>query len=94
VRSHGICDGQISTGEDILEHFGFLYHSFHRLLHAHHNLSLEAGTIGQIVADEPSGFNLALHQIKKRTTISDYVRFAVLMAVSVKSACFLGRDTT
>jgi hypothetical protein len=38
--------------------------SFHRLLHAH--LLSEAGTVGQSVADLPSGLSLVpLHEIKK-----------------------------
>jgi hypothetical protein len=39
-------------------HFGFpCQFSFHRLLHTHH-LSSGAGTIGQLVADVPSGLSL------------------------------------
>jgi hypothetical protein len=38
--------------------------SFHRLLHAH--LSSGAGTVGQLVADVPSGLSLVpLHEVKK-----------------------------
>jgi hypothetical protein len=42
-------------------YFGFPYHSFHRLFHAHHHPSSGAGTTGQIVAevaDVPSSLNL------------------------------------
>jgi hypothetical protein len=31
--------------------------SFHRLLHTHHHLSTGTGTIGQIVADVPTGLS-------------------------------------
>jgi hypothetical protein len=38
------------------EYFGFPCQcSFHRLLHTHHHLSFGAGTMGQLVADVPSG---------------------------------------
>jgi hypothetical protein len=41
------------------EYFGFpCQFSFHRLLHTHHHLSSGACTIGQIVADVPSGLDL------------------------------------
>jgi hypothetical protein len=41
------------------EYFGFPRHlSFHRLLHTHHHLSSGAGTVGQLVADVPSGRSL------------------------------------
>jgi hypothetical protein len=44
------------------EYFGFsCQFSFHRLLHIHH-LSSGAGTIGQLMADVPSGFNLTPSQ--------------------------------
>jgi hypothetical protein len=39
--------------------------SFHRILHNHHHLSSGAGTIGQIVADVPSGLRLTPHQETK-----------------------------
>jgi hypothetical protein len=40
------------------ENFGFpCQFSSHRLLHTHHHLSSGAGTIGQLVADVPSGLS-------------------------------------
>jgi hypothetical protein len=48
---------KISLGQVFFEDFGFLYQSFHRLLHTHHHPSSGAGTIGQIVADVPSGIS-------------------------------------
>jgi hypothetical protein len=50
----------------VSEYFDFTCQlSFHRLLHIHH-LSSGAGTIGQIVADVPSGLSLTpLREIKK-----------------------------
>jgi hypothetical protein len=57
VRSCWICGGQSGT-EDYSEYLGFsCQFSFHRLFHAHH-LSSGAGTVGQIVADVPSGLSL------------------------------------
>jgi hypothetical protein len=41
------------------EYFGFpCQFSFHRLLHIHHHPKSGAGTIGQLVADVPSGLSL------------------------------------
>jgi hypothetical protein len=57
VRSCGVCGGQSGTWACFLEYFGFPCQLlFHRLLHIHH-LSSGAGTIGQLVADVPSGLS-------------------------------------
>jgi hypothetical protein len=49
---------KVALGQVFSEHFGFPYQfSFHRLLHTHY-LSSGAGTIGQLVADVPSGLSL------------------------------------
>jgi hypothetical protein len=60
------------------EYLGFPCHSFHRLLHTHHHLPSEAGTIGQIVADVPSGLSLTpklkktdFHGLSPRANYSD-----------------------
>jgi hypothetical protein len=46
------------SGRCLFEYFNFpCQFSFHRLLHTHH-LSSEAGTIGQILPDVPSGLSL------------------------------------
>jgi hypothetical protein len=56
---------KVALGKVFSEYFGFLCRfSFHWLLHTHH-LSAAAGTIGQIVADVPSGLNLTPTQRKK-----------------------------
>jgi hypothetical protein len=47
------------------EYFGFPCQSFHRLLHTHHYPICGAGTVGQIVADVPSGLNVFPSQEKK-----------------------------
>jgi hypothetical protein len=51
------------------DYFGFpCQFSFHRLLHTHH-LSSGAATIGQLVADVPSGLILTPpHEIKKNVS--------------------------
>jgi hypothetical protein len=58
VKSCGICGGESDTGAVFVsEYFGFLSQfSLHRLLHTH--LSSGAGTIGQLVADVPSGLSV------------------------------------
>jgi hypothetical protein len=49
---------KVALGQVFSEYFGFpCQFSFHRLLHTHH-LSSGAGTIGQLVADVPSGLSL------------------------------------
>jgi hypothetical protein len=49
---------KVALGQVFSEYFGFLYQSsFHRLLHTY-RLSFGAGTMGQVVADVPSGLSL------------------------------------
>jgi hypothetical protein len=51
----GLLVDELPLGQIFSEYFGFpCKFSFHRLLHTHH-LSSGAGTIGQLVADVPSG---------------------------------------
>jgi hypothetical protein len=61
----GFVVGKAALGQVFSQYFGFLYQfSFHQLLHT--NLLSGAGTIGQIVADVPSGLSLTPpHEIKK-----------------------------
>jgi hypothetical protein len=66
VRSRGICGGQMTLGQVFSEYFGFpCQFSFHRLFH-NDNLSSGAGTIGQTVADVPSGLSLNPTQGNKK----------------------------
>jgi hypothetical protein len=70
VRSYDISGGQNGTGAGFSEYFGFpCQFSFHRLLHIHHHLSSGAGTIGQLVADVPSGLSLTPPQETKKKTL-------------------------
>jgi hypothetical protein len=56
----------VALGQVFSEYFGFPFQfSFHRLLHIHHHLSSGAGTIGQTVADVPSGLSLTPPQETK-----------------------------
>jgi hypothetical protein len=56
-----------ALGQVFSKHFGFLCQFlFHRLLRTH-RLSPGAGTVGQIVADVPSGLSLAPPQEIKET---------------------------
>jgi hypothetical protein len=58
VKSYGICGGQSVTMAGFLRVFRFpSKFSFHLLLRTHH-LLFGAGTIGQLVADVPSGLSL------------------------------------
>jgi hypothetical protein len=55
----GFVVDKVALGQVISEYFGFpCQFSFHRMLHIHHHLSSGAGTIGQLVADVPSGLSL------------------------------------
>jgi hypothetical protein len=57
---------KVALGQVFSEYFDFpCQFSFHRLLHTH-NLSSGAGTIGQILADVPSGFSLTPPQETKK----------------------------
>jgi hypothetical protein len=50
---------RVALGQVFSENFSFLCQfSFHWLLHIQHRLSSGAGTIGQLVADVPSGLSL------------------------------------
>jgi hypothetical protein len=59
---------KVALGQVFSEYFRFpCQFSFHRLLHNHHHLSSGAGTIGQLVADVPSGLSLTpSHETKKK----------------------------
>jgi hypothetical protein len=55
----GFVVGKVALGQVFSEYFDFpCQFLFHRLLHIHHHLSSGAGTIGQLVADVPSGLSL------------------------------------
>jgi hypothetical protein len=70
MSSHvGFVVNKVVLRQVFSEYFGFpCQFSFHRLLHTHHHLSSGAGTIGQLVADVPSGFNPTLPQETKNLT--------------------------
>jgi hypothetical protein len=56
----------MALGHVFSEYFGFpCQSSFHQLLHNHH-MSSGAGTIGQLVADVPSGLSLTPNQETKK----------------------------
>jgi hypothetical protein len=55
---------KLALGQVLSKYFGFpCQFPFHRLLHTHH-LSSGAGTIGQLVADVPSGHILNPHSLR------------------------------
>jgi hypothetical protein len=58
VRSCGFVVDRVVLGQVFSEYFGFpCQFSFHRLL-IHHHLSSGASTVGQLVADVPSGLSV------------------------------------
>jgi hypothetical protein len=62
----GFVVDNVAPGQVFSEYFGFpCQFSFHPLLHIPHHLSSGAGTIGQTVADVPSGLSLTPPQLKK-----------------------------
>jgi hypothetical protein len=69
---------KVVLGQVFSEYFGFpCQFSFYRLIHTH-RLSSGAGTIGQLVADTPSGLSLTPPQEikkekKKRKLVSLFV---------------------
>jgi hypothetical protein len=68
----GFVVGKEALGQVFSEHFGFpCQFSFHQLLHTHH-LSSEAGTMGQLVAEELSGLSLTRPQETKNKNL-EYV---------------------
>jgi hypothetical protein len=64
----GFVVDKVALGQVFSEYFGFpCQFSFHRLLHIHHHhQSSGAGTIGQLVADVPSGLSLTPPQETKK----------------------------
>jgi hypothetical protein len=65
----GFVVDEVALGQVFSEYFGFpCEFSFHRLLHTHHDLSSGAGTIGQLVADVPSGLSLTPPQETNKET--------------------------
>jgi hypothetical protein len=61
----GFVVDKVTLGQVLSEYFDFpCQFSFHRLLHTH--LSSEAGTVGQIVGNVPSGLSLTSPQQTKR----------------------------
>jgi hypothetical protein len=63
----GLVMDKVALRQVFSEYFGFpRQFSFHRLLHIHHHLSSGVATIGQLVADVPSGLSLTPpHETKK-----------------------------
>jgi hypothetical protein len=83
----GFLVDKVALGQVFSEYFGFSCQlSFHRLLHSHHHLSSGAGTIGQLVADVPSGLSLTPPQEtkKKKTKQARPAVFRILSNSSVE----------
>jgi hypothetical protein len=62
----GLVVEKVILGQFFSEYFGFFCQlSFHLLLHNHHCLTSGAGTVGQLVAEVPSGLSLTPPHPKK-----------------------------
>jgi hypothetical protein len=69
----GFVVDKVTLGQVHSEYFGFpCQFSLHRLLHIHHHLSSMAGTIGQLVADVPSGLSLSLNPPQETEKKNNY----------------------
>jgi hypothetical protein len=66
----GFVVDKVALGQVFSEYFGFpCQSSFHQMLHNHH-LSSGAGTIGQTVADVPSGISLTPPRETKKKLVT------------------------
>jgi hypothetical protein len=67
----GFVVDKVALGQVFSEYFGFrCQFFFHQLLYIHHHhLSSGAGTIGQTVADVPSGLSPHPKKLKKNNTV-------------------------
>jgi hypothetical protein len=78
---------KVALGHIFSEYFGFPCQLlFHRLLHTH-NLSPGASTIGQLVADVPSGLSLTPPQVNKKETINSMIEILAGRMVIVTEVC-------
>jgi hypothetical protein len=68
---------EVTLGQVFSKYFDFpCQFSFHQLIHIHHHLSSGAGTIGQLVADVPSGLSLTPPKKKiKKLVIGSFEEF-------------------
>jgi hypothetical protein len=83
-RHVGFVVDKVALGQVFLEYFGFpCQFSFQRLLRIHHHLSSGAGTIGQLVADVPSGLKSPHPKKlkKKKKSDSSYARLEELVSL-------------
>jgi hypothetical protein len=80
----GFVVDKVALGQVFSEYFGFPYQfSFHRLLHT--RLSSGAGTVGQILADVPSGLSLTPPQ-EKKTINHEVPRYVFFFSYSSSSS--------
>jgi hypothetical protein len=75
----GFVVDRVALGQVFCKYFGFPCHfSFHQLLHTHH-LSSGGGTIGQILADVPSGLSLTPPQEAKKEKLKQVFTELIVM---------------
>jgi hypothetical protein len=86
VSSCGICGGQSGTGAGFSEYFGFPYQFlFHRLFHIYRlRISSGAVTIGQLMADVPSGLSFTpLQDSKLKTKLQGEKYWAIIIIIVI-----------
>jgi hypothetical protein len=77
----GFVVDEVALGQVFSEYFCFpCQFSFHQVFHIHHHLTPGAGTIGQTVADVPSGLSVTTPQEikKKNNNHGDLVRIFLI----------------
>jgi hypothetical protein len=67
----------VSLAQIFSENLGFPCQSFHRLFHTHHHPSSGARTIGQTVADVPSGLSVTPPQGENNKKENPDVRYCI-----------------
>jgi hypothetical protein len=89
----GFVVDKVALGQGFSKYFGFpCQFSFHQMLHTH--LSSGAGTIGQLVADVPSGFSpTPPHKKKKKNyntqTDKEALSFFSLTSTASPIICYI-----
>jgi hypothetical protein len=74
----GFVVDKVALAQDFSGYYGFpCQFPFHRLLHIHHHLSSGAGTVGQLMADVPSGLSFTPPQEEVKWRYSNKYHYAI-----------------